>query len=239
MSNSEVFNFCKKGTSFSYNLNVPFYSATDGDKTLISDLTKYILSLEENIINHEGLVSEVPKNNKDPYQHTQQWKQHNLIKDDIGLDGEHLKRFPSDPVQEKLFQIIRSNYLRFLAEMRLPRIKCYVHCWANVLREDQWISKHAHITAEDAYLAGTYYLTTNDTVLVLEDPIEGKPKLEVKTAERKLIMFPSWVPHYSLKDESGQMRISIAFDVVLEKTMLGNPWRPHVLLDDPTTMSGL
>lgn len=225
-------------TKFGPKLKYPVYVVEDGSTDFINRLTKYVLDVEENIIAKEGLVSDVPKNDADPYQHTQQWKQHNLLRDFAGLDGEHLERFPHDPVMDELFSFIRMHYLTFLAEMKYPRIKAYVHAWANVLRGDQFISRHSHITGPEAYLAATYYLTTNNTSLYFENPI-NMTAAGVATVAKRVVMFPSWLVHFSDKCEEGKMRISLAFDIVTENTMIANPWRPHVLLDDPATMPGL
>jgi hypothetical protein len=226
-------------TKFAPNFKVPLYIAKDGSKDFITRMTNYVLDVEKNIIEHEQLVSPVPKPEVDPYQHTQQWKQHNLLDDVVGEGGEHLVRFPKDPVIDELFGIIRTHYLTHLAELRYPRIKTYIHGWANVLRGDQWISRHTHMTHNEAYLAMTYYLTTNDTNLYLENPIRAFEKVEIKTEARKIIMFPSWIPHWSDKCEKGSLRISLAFDIVTEGVVAGNPWRPHMLFDDPMTMPGL
>lgn len=224
-------------TKFAPKFKVPFYVANDGSPDFIERMKKYVLDLEENIISKEELVSEVPKPEEDPYQHTQQWKQHNLLHDFAGYGGENLVRFPEDPVQQELFNIIRTHYLTFLAECGYPRIKIYIHAWANILRKGQWISKHTHMEHDEAYLACAYYLTTNDTNLYLANTL--KDVISVKTVARKMIFFPSWVMHWSDEYEGDDLRISLAFDLVTEGTMKGNPWRPHILFDDPETMPGL
>ena len=226
-------------TKFGIKIKTPIYVAKDGSKEFIEKLTNYILYLEDNIIAKEALVSEVPKNNGDPYKHTQQWKQHNLLKDDVGLGGEHLKRFPYDPVVDELFKMVRSHYLVHLANLKYPRIKAYIHAWANVLGPKEWISKHTHITGAESYLASTYYLTTNDTCLYLGHPIDNTNDIKIETVSGKLIFFPSWIPHWSDVCENNKKRISIALDIVTEDTMKANPWRPHILLDDPKTMVGI
>lgn len=225
---------------FAYKHKVPLYVAKDGSADFVKRMTEYVLNIEENIIAKEHLVSEVPKNDSmDPYQHTQQWKQHNLLNDVPGKDGEHLERFPKDPVIEELFNLLRTNYLTHLANLNYPRIKVWVHGWANVLRHDQWISRHNHMSHENAYLAATYYLTTNNTNLYMANPVNPKDEIAIKTEARKLVIFPSWLQHWSDACISEPTRISLAFDIVTEETVLQNPWRPHRLLDDPESMPGL
>lgn len=224
---------------FAPKIKMPIYSAIDGTQDFVSRLTEYVLDIEKNIIAKEGLVSEVPKNTKDDmYQYTQQWKQHNLVHDVAGLDGEHLERFPENPVQKELFNLIRTNYLTFLADLHFPRVKVYINAWANILTRTQWISKHNHMSHADAYLAGTYYLTTNKTHLYLENPLNPKDIRQSATVARKIIFFPSYLQHWSDSCDHEDLRISIAFDLTIAEH-INNPWRPHVLLDDPATMPGL
>ena len=138
-----------------------------------------------------------PKGANDPYPYTQHWKQHNLFWDASALDGEHLERFEMTPEFEKMFHIVRKNYLLFLKELNYPRIKVYIHAWANVLREGQWISRHFHMADEHAYLSGCYYLTTVNTNLMLYNPIRPEHVESFQTNAGNLLFFPSWVPHES------------------------------------------
>lgn len=231
-------------TKFAPNFKVPVGIGMDGSQDFVKRLSDYILRIEKDIIEKEGLVSEVPKSDADPYRHTQQWKQHNLLDDVAGHGGEHLERFPKDPIVEELFNLLRTNYLDYLANLNYPRRAVYVHGWANVLRKGEWISKHTHMSHNQAYLAATYYLTSNKTSLYFENPLnpgsyESGEVASVATEARKLVFFPSWLPHWSDKVDDDKLRISVAFDIVTEDTMKGNPWRPHRLLDDPATMPGL
>lgn len=223
-------------TKFAPKFKIPIGIGKDGSSDFVNRLTSYLLNVEETIIKDEELVSSVPKSEIDPYKHTQQWKQHNLLNDVAGEGGDNLQRFPKDPVIEEFFNILRNNYLEHLANLRYPRIKVYAHSWANILRNGEWISKHSHMTDSDAYLASTYYLTTNKTVLNLENQFD---RVQIPTIAQTMVFFPSWMLHWSDKVEDEILRISIATDIVTENSIKGNPWRPHRLLDDPETMPGL
>lgn len=229
----------KPKTKFGKKFKIPVYTAKDGSKQFISTLYNYILELESNIISKEELVSSVPKSSSDSYKYTQQWKQHNLFNDISGLGGEHLKRFEKIPEIDTLYKLIREHYLIYLAELGYPRIQSYIHGWANVIRKGESISPHCHIDGSDAYLASTYYLTSNNTNLYLHDPSYVHTKGAIATESGKIVIFPSWVPHWSDESPDETIRISLAFDIVIKDTVQGNPWRPHVLLDDPATMPGL
>lgn len=224
-------------TKFAPNLKVPLYKGTEGTDDFVDKLTAQLLDFEKQIVD-EKLVSEVPKNAKDPYPHTQHWKQHSLFWDKPVLGGEHLKRFEMTPELEKMFHIIRKHYLLFLKELNYPRIKIYIHAWANVLRKGQWISLHHHQADEATYLSGTYYLTTVDTLLKLVNPIRIDQTDVFPTKKGSMILFPSYIPHESTVYDGDDLRISLAFDLSIESNTLQNPWRPHCLLDDPDTMEG-
>jgi hypothetical protein len=224
-------------TKFAPNLKIPLYTANEGNDTFINSLVQQVYKFEEQIIK-EDLVSEVPRNDADPYPFTQHWKQHNLLWDVDAKGGETLERFPMSPELEKFFHIIRKQYLLFLKELNYPRYKVYVHAWANVLRNGQWISKHHHTADNYSYISGTYYLTTNPTHLKIISPIRMDQMEMFATKKASIVMFPSWVPHESDVYKGDDTRVSLAFDICLEGTLSSNPWRPHVLLDDPDTMDG-
>jgi hypothetical protein len=228
-------------TPFALDINAPIYSAQDGTSEFNRRLTEYVLECEQ-IIKEEPLVTDVTKNKEDPYALTQQWKQHNLF-DDTGprKEGDHLVKFKPNTIQQELFNKFRENYLLMLSDIKAPRVKVYAHCWANVLRPGEFISPHSHINSPSAYLAGTYYPQSDTSMLHLVHPtgVKGNYKTEIQfeTKESRLILFPSWIFHYS--DPTNITRISIAVDIVLPITMEHNPWRPHVVFDDPKTMKGL
>lgn len=224
-------------TKFAPNLKAPLYRGVEGSNELLTELRTQITDLEDHIANEE-LVSEVPRDMMDPYPYTQHWKQHTLFWDKPALDGEHLTRFNMTPELEKLFHIIRKNYLLFLKELNYPRIKVYIHAWANVLRKGQWITKHHHMADSTSYLSGTYYLTTNPTHLAMISPIRLDQKEVFPTKEGQMLFFPSWMPHESTIYNGDDLRISIAYDIAVEDSTKANPWRPHCLLDDPATMEG-
>lgn len=237
MSNVIWFNSAPPLNKFAPNLKIPLYRTEEGNDLLTNKLIDQILTFEKQITAEE-LVSEVPKNDIDPYSYTQHWKQHNLFWDKDALGGKSLNRFAMTDELTTLFHIVRKNYLLFLKEINYPRMKVYVHAWANVLRNGEWISKHHHMSDETAYLAGTYYLSTVSTELSVMNPIRPDHMEVFPTKKNNIIFFPAWVPHQSSVYNGPDLRISIATDIVMEQNIVTNPWRPHVLLDDPTTMEG-
>ena len=226
-------------TKFGPKLYAPVYLADDGTPDFNSRLVNYVLECEKQLESEE-LVSDVLKANTDSYKYTQHWKQHNLI-DDSGdrLGGETITKFQPNEVTKELFDKIRTNYLLFLDELKMPRTKVWIHTWGNVIRTGQNISYHTHINSEYSYLACVYYPQTTSAGLNFINQIVPEDGLSIPCKENTMLMFPSWVLHGSDVYNGEHLRVSIASDIVLEESVLANPWRPHILLDDPNTMRGL
>ena len=226
-------------TPFAPNFRIPIYDSGSGaDANNIALINKYVLDMERKIIAKEALISSVPKSETDPYKYTQHWKQHNLLDDQPPpADDGTVTRFPKDPSMDYLFKLLRRNYLQFLRETGHDRRKVWIHCWANILRDGEFISPHTHSVAANAYLAGTLYLsrTTNGIFKIYK---EGTT-YEVMPNPGHIIIFPSCLTHYSEKHEGKWARVSLAFDIVVESLMETHKHRPHMLFDDPETMKGL
>jgi hypothetical protein len=231
----------KPKTKFAPHFRVPIYYAKDGGKDMIEGLATFCREMESTIIANEELVSSVPKNNTDPYKYTQQWKQHHLFDDSIPRKGGDtiVERFPENNYCRELFDLIRYHYLLHLKNLGFPRKRVWIHAWANVLRKDENISRHMHLADEFAYLSGTYYVTTSNAGLELQNPIRVQETSIIANEAGNIILFPSWIPHLSQKYTGPEDRISIAFDIVADENARANPWRPHELFDDPDQMPGL
>jgi hypothetical protein len=93
----------------------------------------------------------------------------------------------------------------------------YGQCWANVMRENQEMTKHQHSTNNHSFLSGhlvikpipksyTYYCHRYNT----------EEKHFSKNIPGKLTLFPSWLEHGTSKVQEG-VRITMAFDLLTEK----------------------
>jgi hypothetical protein len=225
-------------TPFAPSFRIPIYDTFSGaDVNNIAAMNKYVLDMERKIIKHERLISDVPKSKIDPYEYTQHWKQHNLLDDTPPpADDGTIIRFPKDPSMDYLFKLLRRNYLQFLKETGHERRKVWIHCWANILREGEFISPHTHALTADGYLAGTLYLSNSPGNFQIYK--EGTI-YELIPSPGHMILFPSCLTHYSDKHIGRLPRVSLAFDIVVESMMKTHQHRPHMLFDDPETMKGL
>jgi uncharacterized protein (TIGR02466 family) len=132
------------------------------------------------------------------------------------------------PLVSKIFEKSEKLILKY----NLPK-KFYINpIWININGKKDFNMYHEH---PRSMMAGVFYIKCppNCGELVLVNPVSSHQhyidplKLEkfnefnayswsVEPVENKLIMFPSWVPHYTQPNLSAEDRISIAFNICCE-----------------------
>ena len=119
---------------------------------------------------------------------------------------------------------IKEEYLKFSKELghTIPN-KTYIHCWANVLRKGGRpiaVHHHAdgHVDAPQSYsyLSGNVSLQADNTKTYYENPFTDEFQGIINTPG-DLILFPSNIRHWTDKNESDNLRISLAFDIITEE----------------------
>ena len=96
----------------------------------------------------------------------------------------------------------------------------WITCWANILRWGQRIKPHLHATGPDAYLSGHFNVQTGDTSTCYMSPINHLTtsyRLDYPNIPGEMILFPSYIHHYTTRHYSFKPRITIAFDLRLDK----------------------
>lgn len=100
----------------------------------------------------------------------------------------------------------------------------YVQCWANILKDDGRIIKpHHHADAHCnapwhyCYVSGNLSVDTENTSTFFSHPIFRFVAEEVPNVNGQLIMFPSFMTHWSSENKSQRPRITIAFDIITEE----------------------
>ena len=96
----------------------------------------------------------------------------------------------------------------------------YIQCWYNVLRKGQEIKAHIHDSSNLSYLGGHINVTTNDTYTAYirsHNQLNEPDTYKIKTDIGKLTFFTSSMPHFTNKNPSDDVRITIAFDLFLNK----------------------
>ena len=115
---------------------------------------------------------------------------------------------------------IKKSYLEVLDTCGLKREKCWVQCWANVMRKGEQIKPHLHSVTPYSYLGGHIHVTHNNTSTFYINPVNqiNEPEIyESKNEPGKLTIFQSCIPHYTSINNDEHERITIAFDFVLDR----------------------
>jgi hypothetical protein len=125
------------------------------------------------------------------------------------------------PEIKKLKRAILVSHERFLEALKVPLYPdLYIQCWANVLRKGEQIKAHLHGVLPDAYLGGQINVQVQDTSTWYINPVNqlNDPELyESKNEVGKITLFQTCLPHYTDKQVSNTPRITIAFDLVVNK----------------------
>jgi uncharacterized protein (TIGR02466 family) len=108
--------------------------------------------------------------------------------------------------------------------------------WSNILKSGEQHPPHTH---SNNFISGVYYLQTTENSPTIQF-LDPRGQTSVITPHQKeltkynspryfypgminrMILFPSWLQHYVPVNESGQDRISIAFNMML-KGLVGKP----------------
>ena len=120
---------------------------------------------------------------------------------------------------------LKSNIIRNIIDYnnkcgnKTPNV-LWIQCWYNVLRFGQKIKPHHHSVSSDCYLSGHFNVQVNDTSTVYMSPINqlnNPDVINIKNIPGKLSLFPSYIFHYTTPHYSLKPRITIAFDVALNR----------------------
>ena len=116
---------------------------------------------------------------------------------------------------EEQIKIVLKTFLNF---KKIYLKKIYILCWFNVLRKNEKVEIHRHISINgihSSFISGHINTTLNNTSTFYTD-LSEQTNIEVPNELGKLTLFPSYIPHYTNKNLMDNERISIAFDVYSE-----------------------
>ena len=148
-----------------------------------------------------------------------------------------------DPAFAEFITLVRAaadGVIQFLEVEPLPYE--VTGCWGNVNPHGSPHATHAH---PNNYLSGVYYVRApagGDAITFHEprpqpaiiSPIikrpnnHNAPQINYPVAEGKLILFPAWLRHSVPPNESGEERVSIAFNIMFSsftETMSPPKWQ--------------
>jgi uncharacterized protein (TIGR02466 family) len=101
-----------------------------------------------------------------------------------------------------------------------------IKCWAMVIRDHDYSTVHTHPNSD---ISGCFYLKVPKNLketegnIVFVDPrggargskLFGSGAIVVKPVENTMLVFPSWLDHYVQSHETGDTRVSVAWNVTV------------------------
>lgn len=132
----------------------------------------------------------------------------------------NLLTWQTPEIDELRYQILKkviayNNLLGY----SLPK-ELWIQCWMNVLRFGQRIKPHLHNVDATCYLSGHYTVQCKKTSTVYispENQINDPYEIHVENKPGSMTIFPSYIPHYTTPHYSFTPRITIAFDIFLNR----------------------
>jgi len=193
---------------FTPTMNMAFgcFSMRDG---MSDELAAIVLKEEFNILKN----TTAPDTNDSNWLTSRLW-QYNFL--DLDYD-----------VVRELKQFIKDSYSSYMNDMDIPTQKVYVQCWANIIRNDgRRIVPHHHadghsndpnVSQEYAYLSGNICVQTKDTNTYFQSPFLSKQVITAPNFNGELIVFPSFLTHWTDTNTSDTERVTISFDLITEE----------------------
>ena len=118
-------------------------------------------------------------------------------------------------------QTIISFHNEILKYFNQPLVnELWVQCWVNIMEKGQQIKPHLHSVEPWCYLGGHICVQCEDTYTNYINPINQINEPEIYSSKNevgKITLFQNNIPHYTSKHNSNKKRITIAFDLSLNK----------------------
>ena len=131
-------------------------------------------------------------------------------------------------LQKHIIKNIKMCINKFNGEGKhIPIHDLWIICWFNVLRKSQKIGKHSHLyvpgrncwwDAEKSFLSGNLTIQAESTHTHYLSICE-KYNWSIKNIPGQIIIFPTYLPHYSDETLSKSTRITVAFDMYDKKEL--------------------
>lgn len=147
-----------------------------------------------------------------------------------------------EPAMREMADFVTRAYWEYLDHLKIDRQRAYIQGWANVLRESEKLTPHAHDLTERSYLSGNLCLSAEHTETKYYPPyvygaeLKVDQTLDLKNQPGNLVLFPSSVFHETSPNRTGRPRVTIGFDVFLDDAdsqgRSAGDGR-HILFDDP------
>ena len=205
-------NYMENKTKSSMGLEVPYwYWKSEPLNFNKKKVVSFLLKKEKEIINKYPSLGDGGTNL--PNTVTSRYQFYNFLKISSPiLEG----------LQKHIIKNIRVCIDKFNGEGKhIPTNDLWIICWFNVLRKNQKIGQHRHRElweAEKSFLSGHLTLQAESTYTHYLSVCE-KYAWCIENIPGELIIFPTYLPHYTEKVLSKSSRISVAFDVYDKKEL--------------------
>ena len=130
---------------------------------------------------------------------------------------------------EQLIQYIVDSINYFVYDVGgkpLTKDRLKIKCWAMIIRDHDYSTVHSHPNSD---ISGCFYLKVpknlKDTEgnIVFVDPrggargskLFGSGAMVFKPVESTMLVFPSWLDHYVQSHETGDTRVSVAWNAIV------------------------
>tara|TARA_R110002020_G_scaffold145931_1_gene320278 strand:- start:16 stop:711 length:696 start_codon:yes stop_codon:yes gene_type:complete len=218
-----MLSYIEKKTKSSMGLEVPYwYWKSEPLNFNKKKVVSFLLKKEKEIINKYPASTYADGGTNLPNSLTSRHQSYNFLK-------------ISSPVlmglQKHIIKNIKTCIKRFNREgKQIPINDLWIMCWFNVLRKNQKIGKHSHLhvpgrnclwDTEKSFLSGHLTIQAESTHTHYLSICE-KYNWSIKNIPGQIIIFPTYVPHYTDETLSKSTRITVAFDVY-DKKELANP----------------
>lgn len=137
---------------------------------------------------------------------------------------------------KQLKEFVREQYISLMAEIGREPEKTYIQCWANILNDPKrCIIPHHHadghatdirrirlgeakgVPQKYSYLSGNLCVETYNTNTYFRNPFLDREFVPIKNVNGEMIMFPSFITHWTDYNQNPQPRITISFDIIKEE----------------------
>ena len=178
------------------------------DEQIVRELTDVVVTEEHNILTkYPAREDEV-----DPTWLTSRLWHYNFLDFDY-------------PCVKQLHKFIADQYIQFANQVGLDTTnKVYIQCWANLIKNNgRIIAAHNHSDAhckapsEYCYLSGNIPLQTENTKTYYKHPLFDNINYSIPNTNGEMILFPSFVVHWTDPNLSEKPRITLAFDIITEE----------------------
>ena len=114
-----------------------------------------------------------------------------------------------------------TEYINQLCYDVIPKDKLWIRGWGVRIEPGDYLNHHAHAFHENTYLSGNLSISNLDTTTDYFFPYLGWyfGYWKVKNVPGKMALFPSWLEHKVDKNNTGQVRFSLGFDIFTEQSI--------------------